>query len=291
MTMRTISLALCVAAVGLATACGSSGHAGSPSQRPATSLAIYANANQIVQALKAHHVLVTNVVADSGFWSGEGATSGVWVTTAPGDSAAVFGGSENPVQDTEIVVFQNHAEAVAYANLSTNPTDTPDDPDHETILGTNWAVDAATPAASSIRAALGGTLIPNVPASGASASPQPAPPSASPTQAPATAPPVARVLFSMSGNGIYTGPPFNVGSQPLTVSYSYDCSSFGQSGNFIADLLNGNQSQLGSDDQPIANQLGMSGSQTVTVYPQNPGADYYLSVNSECDWSVTIKGY
>lgn len=95
----------------------------------------------------------------------------------------------------------------------------------------------------------------------------------------------------MSGNGIYTGPPFNVGSQPLTVSYSYDCSSFGQSGNFIADLLNGNQSQLGSDDQPIANQLGMSGSQTVTVYPQNPGADYYLSVNSECDWSVTIKGY
>lgn len=248
------------------------------------------NANQIVQALNAHHVLVTNVVADSGFWSGEGATSGVWATTAPGDSAAVFGGSDNPVQDTEIVVFQNHAKAVAYANVGTGPNATPD-PDHQIILGTNWAVDAATPAAPGIRAALDGTLIPNAPASPAPVSPQPAPPSASPTPAPTTAPPVARVVFSMSGNGIYTGPPFDVGSQPLTVRYSYDCSSFGQSGNFIANLLNGNQSQLGSDNQPIANQLGMSGSQTVTVYPQNPGADYYLSVNSECDWSVTIKGY
>ena len=145
-------LALILAASIGAIAAGGGSRTGSASQRPATPPGTYANANQIVQALKAHHVRVTNVVADSGFWSGEGATSGVWATTAPGDSAAVFGGSENPVQDTEIVVFQNHAKAVAYANLGTDPTASPD-PDHESILGTNWAVDAATSAALGLRAA------------------------------------------------------------------------------------------------------------------------------------------
>jgi hypothetical protein len=164
-------LALILAAsIGTAAAGGAS-RTGTASERPATPPGIYANANQIVQALKAHHVPVTNVVADSGFWSGEGATSGVWATTAPGDSAAVFGGSENPVQDTEIVVFQNHTKAVAYANLGTDPNAGDPNPDHETILGTNWAVDAATPAAPSLGAALGGTLISNVPASTAPAAP------------------------------------------------------------------------------------------------------------------------
>ena len=176
-------LALILAASIGAIAAGGGSRTGSASQRPATPPGTYANANQIVQALKAHHVRVTNVVADSGFWSGEGATSGVWATTAPGDSAAVFGGSENPAQDTEIVVFQNHAKAVAYANLGTDPTASPD-PDHESILGTNWAVDAATSAALGLRAALGGTLIPNVPASTAPAAPSA--PAAPATHAPAT---------------------------------------------------------------------------------------------------------
>jgi hypothetical protein len=52
---------------------------------------------QIVQALKAHHVLATNVVPESGLSSFQGATSGVWATTAPGDSAAVFGGRPGTV--------------------------------------------------------------------------------------------------------------------------------------------------------------------------------------------------
>ena len=167
----------------------------SPTPSPSVVSQSYANANQIVQALRTHHVPVTNVVADSGFWSGEGATSGVWVTTAPGDSAAIFGGSKNPVQDTEIVVFQNHAKAVAYANLGTSATSTPD-PDHKTILGTNWAVDAATPAAPSIRAALGGTLVPNVSASSSASPSAPAAPatSAPATSTPATSAPAAPAL-------------------------------------------------------------------------------------------------
>ena len=160
-------LALILAASIGAAAAGGGSRTGSASQRPATPPATYTNANQIVQALQAHHVPVTNVVPDGGLSSFQGATSGVWATTAPGDSAAVFGGSENPAQDTEIVVFQNHAKAANYAIVSTDPND----PNHETILGTNWAVDAATPAAPGLRAALGGALIPNVPASTAPAAP------------------------------------------------------------------------------------------------------------------------
>jgi hypothetical protein len=198
------ALALILAASIGAAATGGGSRTGSASQRPATQAGIYANANQIVQALKAHHVPVTNVVADSGFWSGEGATSGVWATTAPGDSAAVFGGSDNPVQDTEIVVFQNHAKAVAYANLGTDPNAGSPDPDHETILGTNWAVDAATPAASGLCAALGGTLIPSVPASTAPAAPsapassQPAPPASSQPATPASPAPAVPAGPTMS---------------------------------------------------------------------------------------------
>jgi hypothetical protein len=105
-----------------------------------------------------------------------------------------------------------------------------------------------------------------------------------------TSPAASAVSFTFSGSGIENSAPFNVGSGPLTVSYTYNCSSFGSSGNFIADLLYGNQSSLNSDDQPIANDLSTGGSQTTTIYPQYPGKDYYLSVNSECSWSITVTG-
>jgi hypothetical protein len=93
----------------------------------------------------------------------------------------------------------------------------------------------------------------------------------------------------MSGNGIQNSAPFLVSASPVTATYTYDCSGFGTAGNFIADMLSGNQSDLGSDDQSIANALGMSGSATTTLYPANTGSDYHLSVNSECDWTVTVN--
>ena len=58
-----------------------------------------------------------------------------------------------------------------------------------------------------------------------------------------------------------------------------------RSGNFIADL----QQPGGGDDQSIANALGAGGTVTTTVYPTNAGSDYYISVNSECTWTVTVK--
>ena len=67
-------------------------------------------------------------------------------------------------------------------------------------------------------------------------------------------------------------------------------SNFGQAGNFQVDLLHGDQSSLKGDDQSIANDLAISGDQTTTVYPQDPGQDYYLSVNSECSWRLKVVG-
>jgi hypothetical protein len=100
-------------------------------------------------------------------------------------------------------------------------------------------------------------------------------------------PPV--VLLTLSGNGIENSRPVVVTQSTLQVRYSYDCSSFGSSGNFIADFETANQASLDSDDQPIANALGSGGSATTTIYPQDTGSEYHLAVNSECNWSVTIS--
>jgi len=80
-----------------------------------------------------------------------------------------------------------------------------------------------------------------------------------------------------------------VTSGNLTVRYSFDCSSQG-TGNFIGDIETGNQASLNSDDQPFANDLAASGAKTTHVYPQMAGKHYHVSINSECAWSVTVKG-
>lgn len=145
------------------------------SSTPAVALGNYANASQIVQALKTHNVPCNHVITEttSTWWAGEGATSGVWVETAPGDSAAQFGGSENAGTDTEIVVFKNHTDAIAYVNLSHSA-------EHQLILGTNWAIDAASSSAARIHAALGGTLT--------SSTAAPSAPSSSKSSVPASKP-------------------------------------------------------------------------------------------------------
>lgn len=125
-------------------------------KKPSTSafaLGSYADASQIVQVLKTHNVPCNNVTKDTGTSSFTGAISGVWAETAPGDAAAHFGGSENAGTDTEIVVFKNHADAVAYVDIGNDS-----DNNHHSILGTNWAIDAATPAVARIRSVLGGTF-------------------------------------------------------------------------------------------------------------------------------------
>jgi hypothetical protein len=100
--------------------------------------------------------------------------------------------------------------------------------------------------------------------------------------------PASGVLITFSGSGIRNSAPFVVNSSAVTARYSYDCSAFGSSGNFIADLISGSPSSLDYDDQSIANELGSGGSQTSTIYPADQGGSYHLEVNSECSWSITL---
>ena len=140
-------------------------------------------------------------------------------------------------------------------------------------IGNASASKSGTPAAAS------------TPATSATTSPAPAR-----TASSAPAAPVSHVLIRFAGSGIKNSAPFNVGSGALTVTYHFNCASTGSMGNFVADLLYGNQASLSGDDQPIANDLAASGGQTTTVYPQDPGKDYYLSVNSECSWRIKVVG-
>jgi hypothetical protein len=98
-----------------------------------------------------------------------------------------------------------------------------------------------------------------------------------------------KLLIRLSGSGIENSRPFLVPSGTVTVHYSYDCEAAGGSGNFIADLETGNQAAPGSDDQSIANALSPGGSATTTVYPQDPGSEYHVAVNSECSWSLVAR--
>ena len=101
--------------------------------------------------------------------------------------------------------------------------------------------------------------------------------------------PAGKLLLHMAGNGIRNSAPFLVTSSAVKVRYTFNCASQGSAGNFIADLESGDQAALNSDDQPVANDLAMRGHQTTDVYPQMQGHRYYLAINSECAWSITVR--
>lgn len=91
------------------------------------------------------------------------------------------------------------------------------------------------------------------------------------------------VLVRMSGRDDDNSAPFPVTSSQVTVRYSYDCSSFGQAGNFIVDL----ETAGGGDDQSVADGLSMGAHATTTVYPEDQGALYHVEVDSDCSWKLT----
>jgi hypothetical protein len=180
--------------------------------------------------------------------------------------------------DTAICMFNSHAYALAYAHAQITTGKSLEMPTAE-VVGSNWVVNTVPAYAHKVRRAIGGRIITWAPSKGATPASSPAAPNPAPPQ----------VLLSLSGSGIESSSPFLVTENQLTVIYSYNCAAFGSVGNFIADLLSGNQASLGYDDQVIANALGPGGTVTTTIYPQDPGTDYHLAVNSECSWSVTVK--
>jgi hypothetical protein len=101
-------------------------------------------------------------------------------------------------------------------------------------------------------------------------------PSHAATSTPSPATP--RTLLSQQGSGTASTQSFSAPTN-WDLMWSYDCSSFGSSGNFEVDVQ-GDLGPLGVD------QLGTSGSGT-EYYHQ--GGSYYLEVDSECSWQVTAR--
>lgn len=102
------------------------------------------------------------------------------------------------------------------------------------------------------------------------------------TPAASTAPVALKVLLDKTGSGINKTPDFTAGGD-WEIDWSYDCSNFGQSGNFAILVYNGD----GSLNDVATNQLGAKGSD---VTYEHQGGTYYLQTNSECDWHLIVKG-
>lgn len=106
-----------------------------------------------------------------------------------------------------------------------------------------------------------------------------------PAEAATTPPPaVPQQLLDITGSGTKTTQKFTAAGD-WDMAWSYDCSSFGYQGNFIV-------TPTGEDNNPSlanqsVNQLGKSGHD---VEHYHHGGTYYLSINSECSWHVTVAG-
>jgi hypothetical protein len=93
------------------------------------------------------------------------------------------------------------------------------------------------------------------------------------------APSAPTVLLDLKGSGIHRSKKFTAGGE-WTIAYTYDCASFGQKGNFQI-FVEGDASDV------AANELAAKGQGTQNEF--TPGT-FDLSMNSECDWHVTVKG-
>ena len=97
-----------------------------------------------------------------------------------------------------------------------------------------------------------------------------------------SAPATLVVLLDKTGSGINTTKKFTAAAE-WVIAWSYNCASFGGSGNFSVSVYNGD----GSLSDIAVNELGAKGSDTTN---ENQGGTYYLEMNSECNWHVIVKG-
>ncbi len=89
--------------------------------------------------------------------------------------------------------------------------------------------------------------------------------------------PKPRAVLTDHGDGIKDTASFTV-SGDWELKYSYDCSSFGQAGNFQV-----------YEDYPdgdiLANALAKKGA---AVTHEHDGGKHWLKISSECDWKITV---
>ena len=105
--------------------------------------------------------------------------------------------------------------------------------------------------------------------------------SSAPTQPAAAAP---ATLLQTSGNGDKQTAEFTAAGD-WGLAYSWDCTKFGTAGTFAAMIYGHDGHPSLSNQGPDSN--GMKGSD---VTHEHHGGTYYLSIISECDWSVTVTG-
>lgn len=109
-------------------------------------------------------------------------------------------------------------------------------------------------------------------------------PTATTTAKPKSAPKstVGQVLLRVKGNGTKTTQKFTAKGD-WDLAYTYDCSNFGQQGNFIV-MVYGDDNNMSLSNEGV-NLLGMKGHD---VTHEHHGGTYYLSVNSECGWTLKV---
>lgn len=98
--------------------------------------------------------------------------------------------------------------------------------------------------------------------------------------------PAAKVLVpTMSGTSSDETPAFKP-TNSYVAKYQFDCSTMGQSGNFVimAEDANGTPVMGG----PSVNRLAMSGSGTAKGSALGEPGSIHLQIMSECNWTVTV---
>lgn len=95
--------------------------------------------------------------------------------------------------------------------------------------------------------------------------------------------PAKTVVYSGQGSGEKTTPTFRVNSTDYSVAYTYNCASFGTSGNFAIEVQSSGDQLF---DDSAANTIGMKGADT-SYFHDGPGT-LYLSILSECSWTVKV---
>ena len=102
--------------------------------------------------------------------------------------------------------------------------------------------------------------------------------------APAPTASAPQVLLDLSGSGTKSTQKFTAAGD-WDLNWSYDCSNFGNQGNFQVFIYSGNGS-MSYSNSPV-NQLGASGAD---VEHYHNGGTFYFTVNSECSWKIQVKG-
>lgn len=98
-------------------------------------------------------------------------------------------------------------------------------------------------------------------------------------------PTAMQTLLDISGSGTKSTLKFTAGGD-WDLNWTYDCSGFsGGQGNFIVTVYNDGGSI--SYQNNGVNQLGKSDS---GVEHYHNGGTFYLEVNSECSWTINVKG-